>query len=52
MVASKGVTLGLTLEFVLDTLAVWGVADEREDWTDALNEQGALSWVGVIESSL
>ena len=42
----------LALELVLDPLAVGSVPDERQDGADALDEEGALAGLSVIQGSL
>jgi hypothetical protein len=42
----------LTLQLVLDAFAVRGIADERKDGTDAIDEKGSLLRISVVESSL
>ena len=42
----------LALELVLNALAVWRVADEREDGANAFDEEHALAGLSVVESGL
>ena len=42
----------LTLQLVLDTFAVGGIADQRKDRSNALDKQRTLSRFGVVQSSL
>ena len=42
----------LTLQLVLDALAVWRVADEGENGPDTLDEECTLSRIRIVQSSL
>lgn len=42
----------LALELVLDPLAVRSVANERQDRSDAVDEEGALGGLGVVQGRL
>jgi hypothetical protein len=42
----------LALQLVLNALAVRGIADERKNGPDAIDESSALLRVGVVESGL
>ncbi len=42
----------LTLQLVLDALAIRSITNQRKNWADAFHEQSTLGWVSIVESSL
>lgn len=43
---------GLTLELILDALAVGRIANQGYHWTDSFHQQGALIRLSVVQSGL
>lgn len=55
IVATEGTifcSLNLALQLVLNAFAIRGIADEREDGTNALDEQSSLRRFSVVQSGL
>jgi hypothetical protein len=50
-VAPEAVQL-LTLEFVLDSLAIWRIPNQRKHGSDPFDQQGPLRGVGIVERGL
>lgn len=42
----------LTLEFVLDSLPIGRIPNQRKDWSDPLDQHGSLRSISIVERGL